>query len=117
MANDSFDIKAWSFDHKCNGRYRPGVLALREIRRFQNTTHQMIPRLPFQRLVRQIAQEHFGTFKWKAVALEALQDGVESYLIGLFEDANLAAIHAKRVTIMPRDIVLAKRIRGEQEKL
>ncbi|XP_027201889.2 histone H3.3-like [Dermatophagoides pteronyssinus] len=93
-------------------RYRPGTIALREIRRYQSTTHQLIPRLPFQRIVREIAQSLKDTLRFQPLALEALQEAAESYLIVLFEDANLCAIHARRVTIMPRDINLARRIRG-----
>ncbi|GLV46552.1 histone H3 [Carabus blaptoides fortunei] len=73
-------------------RYRPGTVALREIRRYQKSTELLIRKLPFQRLVQ----------------------ASEAYLVGLFEDTNLCAIHAKRVTIMPKDIQLARRIRGER---
>ena len=61
-----------------------------------------------------MTQEYAPTkdFRWKADALLALQEMAEAYLVGLFEDANLAAIHAKRVTIMVKDIQLARRIRG-----
>ncbi|CAL8287496.1 hypothetical protein WMY93_007340 [Mugilogobius chulae] len=72
-------------------RYRPGTVALREIRRYQKSTELLIRKLPFQRL-----------------------EASEAYLVGLFEDTNLCAIHAKRVTIMPKDIQLARRIRGER---
>ena len=97
-------------------RYRPGVLALKEIRRLQKTTELQIPRLPFQRLVREIVQNFQSgplPFMWQASALGALHEAAEAYLVGLFEDTNLCAIHAKRVTIMPRDVHLARRIRGE----
>eukprot|EP00605_Chrysophyceae_sp_TOSAG23-4_P001191 GSChrysophyteH1.ASY1.ANO1.1300.1 assembled CDS len=80
-------------------RYRPGTVALREIRRYQKSTELLIRKLPFQRL---------------GSAVLALQESAEAYLVGLFEDTNLAAIHAKRVTIMPKDIQLARRIRGER---
>jgi histone H3 len=53
--------------------------------------------------------------RFQSVALLALQEATEAYLVGLFEDTNLCAIHAKRVTIMPKDIQLARRIRGERE--
>ena len=94
-------------------RYRPGTVALREIRRFQKSTELLIRRLPFQRLVREIAQDFKGRLNFSSGAILALQEGAEAYLIGLFEDTNLCAIHAKHITIMPKDIQLARRIRGE----
>jgi len=93
-------------------RFRPGQLALKEIRRYQKSTELLIRALPFQRLVRDIANEFMIGVRFQAVALSALQEGAESYLIGMFEDTNLCAIHAKRVTIMPKDMQLARRIRG-----
>ena len=94
-------------------RWRPGALALREIRRYQKSTELLIRKLPFQRLVREIAQSFKTELKFQAAALGALQEAAEAFLIGLFEDTNLCAIHAKRVTIMPKDIQLARRIRGK----
>ena len=95
-------------------RYRPGTVALREIRRYQKSTELLIRKLPFQRLVREIAQEFKTDLRFQGSAVLALQEAAESYLVGLFEDTNLCAIHAKRVTIMPKDIQLARRIRGER---
>jgi histone H3 len=95
-------------------RYKPGTVALREIRRYQKSTDLLIRKLPFQRLVREIAQDYKTDCRFQAQAIDALQEASESYLVGLFEDTNLAAIHGKRVTIMPRDIHLARRIRGER---
>ncbi|XP_052849287.1 histone H3.3A [Drosophila gunungcola] len=144
-------------------RYRPGTVALREIRRYQKSTELLIRKLPFQRLVREIAQDFKTDLRFQSAAIGALQvrilflfdDGLfdhgdfkrgfeliaksikiilyflyfciynyiiffdlqeasEAYLVGLFEDTNLCAIHAKRVTIMPKDIQLARRIRGER---
>lgn len=95
-------------------RYRPGTVALREIRRYQRSTDLLIRKLPFQRLVREIANLIEPDFRFQALAVLALQEASEAYLVGLFEDANLCAIHAKRVTIMPKDIQLARRIRGER---
>lgn len=95
-------------------RYRPGTLAIREIRRLQNTTSLLIRKLPFSRLVRGIIKKQSGdVYRIQMSGLECLQEAAEAYLIGLFEDTNLAAIHAKRVTIMPKDILLARRLRGE----
>jgi histone H3 len=95
-------------------RYRPGTVALREIRKFQKSTELLIRKLPFQRLVREIATEYKSDLRFQSQAVLALQEASEAYLVGLFEDTNLCAIHAKRVTIMPKDIQLARRIRGER---
>ena len=95
-------------------RYRPGTVALREIRKYQKSTDLLIRKLPFQRLVREVAQEYKSDLRFQSSAVLALQEASESYLVGLFEDTNLCAIHAKRVTIMPKDIQLARRIRGEK---
>jgi histone H3 len=95
-------------------RYRPGTVALREIRRYQKTTDLMIRKLPFQRLVKEITQDFKDLLRYQGSAILALQESAEAYLVGLFEDTNLCAIHAGRVTIMPKDIALARRIRGER---
>lgn len=95
-------------------RYRPGTLALREIRRYQKSTELLLRKLPFQRLVREIAQDYRSELRFQSSAIQALQHACEDYLTGLFEDANLLAIHAKRVTIFPKDLRLARRIRGER---
>ncbi|KAH8078199.1 hypothetical protein JL720_9878 [Aureococcus anophagefferens] len=95
-------------------RYRPGTVALREIRRYQKSTELLVRKLPFQRLVREIAQDFKTDLRFQGSAVLALQEAAEAYLVGLFEDTNLCAIHAKRVTIMPKDIQLARRIRGER---
>jgi len=96
-------------------RYRPGTVALREIRRYQKSTELLIRKLPFQRLVREIALEVGLTgLRFQPSAILALQEASESYVVGLFEDSNLCAMHAKRVTVMPKDIQLARRIRGER---
>ena len=123
-------------------RFRPGTVALREIRRYQKSTELLIRRLPFQRLFREIAQEFKADLRFQSSAVQAIQEAAEAYLVNLFEgmpsrvflfpacrahalvllrcfplclsDTNLCAIHAKRVTIMPKDIQLARRIRGER---
>ena len=95
-------------------RYRAGTVALQDIRHFQKTSALLIRKLPFQRLVREIAQD-FKTDLWfQSAAILCLQEVAEAYLVRLFDDANLCAIHARRVTIMPKDILLARRIRGER---
>ena len=98
-------------------RYRPGTVALREIRRYQKSTELLIRKRPFEKLVRELIQEFESTkdsLRLGKDAKFALQEAAEAYLVGLFEDTNLCAIHAKRVTIMPKDIQLARRIRGER---
>ena len=102
-------------------RYRPGTVALKQIRQYQKSTELLIRKLPFQRLVREIACDQdvitsplCGKVRFQSAAIMALQEASEAYLVGLFEDSNLCAIHAKRVTIMPKDIQLARRIRGER---
>lgn len=94
-------------------RYRPGTVALREIRKYQKSTDLLLRRLPFQRLVREIAADFKNDLRFQSTAILALQEASEAYLVSLFEDTNLCAIHAKRVTIMPKDMQLARRIRGD----
>ena len=94
-------------------RWRPGTVALREIRRYQKSTELLIRKMPFQRLVREIAVEYRDDLKFQRVALAALQEAAEAFLVGLFEDANLCVLHAKRVTLMKKDLDLALRIRGK----
>ena len=93
-------------------RFRPQTVALQEIRRYQKNTDLFIRKLPFQCLVHEIIFKHKQDYRLAAAA--ALQEAAEAYLMGLFEDTNLCAIHAKRVTIMPKDIQLARRICGER---
>ncbi len=95
-------------------RYRPGTVALREIRRYQKSTELLIRKRPFQKLVREVAQDFKADLRFQSHAIMALQEASEAYLVSLFEDTNLCAMHAKRVTIMPKDMGLALRIRGER---
>ena len=102
-------------------RFRPGTVALKEIQRYQKSMELLIRKLPFQRLVREIscdkkviASPLCGKVRFQSLAIKVLQEASEAYLVGLFEDTNLCAIHAKRVTIMPKDIQLARRICGER---
>tara|TARA_B100001564_G_scaffold359491_1_gene381518 strand:+ start:627 stop:1049 length:423 start_codon:yes stop_codon:yes gene_type:complete len=95
-------------------RYKPGTVALREIRKYQKSTELLCRKLPFQRLVREIMQDYSATItRFSHEAILGLQEASEAYLVGLFEDTNLCAIHTKRVTIMPKDIQLARRVRSE----
>ena len=95
-------------------RYRPGTVALREIRRYQKTSELLKRQMPFQRLVREIAQVHNPYLRFQSGAILALQESAEAYLVGLLEDTNLCSIYTKRVTIMPKDMQLAQWIRGER---
>ena len=95
-------------------RFRPGTVALREIRKYQKSTDLLIRKLPFQRLVREVAQEFKPDLRFQTSAISALQEAAESYIVSLFEDMNLCAIHSKRVTVMTKDLYLARRIRGER---
>lgn len=96
-------------------RYRPGTVALREIRKYQKSTDLLLRKLPFQRLAREIAQSIRGDLRFQATALAASQEASEAFLVGLMEDANLCAIHARRVTIMPKDLQLSQQIRREYQ--
>mmetsp|Transcript_30298 Transcript_30298/g.69725 ORF Transcript_30298/g.69725 Transcript_30298/m.69725 type:complete len:143 (+) Transcript_30298:94-522(+) len=100
--------------NKKTKRYKSGHLALKEIKKYQKSTDLLIQKLPFQRLVKKVAEDIKTNLMFQSQAILALQEASEAYLVGLFEDTNLCAIHAKRVTIMPKDIQLARRLRGER---
>jgi len=94
-------------------RWKPGTVALRQIRKMQKGTDTLIARAPFARLVKQIAAaQSVNGFRWQRSALAAAHEATEAYIIGLLGDANLCALHARRVTMMPRDLHLARRLRG-----
>ena len=95
-------------------RFRPGTVALRQIRKLQKGTELLIQKAPFQRLVRETAEKHKTGLRFAASALAALQESTESYIVSLLSDANLCSLHAKRVTAMPSDLHLARRLRGER---
>ena len=95
-------------------RYQSGTVALREIRRYQKSTELLIHKLPFQRLVREILQGYSVGYRVTLAMMMALQEAAEAYLVQLLEDSNLCAIHAKHITIQPKDIQLARRIHGER---
>ena len=122
LQNVGYSHRSWEQAHEARregrlvriGRFRPGVMALREIRHYQKSSALLIRKLPFQRLVREIAQDFKTNLRFQSAAILCLQEAAEAYLVGLFEDTNLCAIHAKRVTITPKDLQLARRIRGER---
>ena len=105
--------------HKKKRRWKPGTVALRQIRHFQRTTDLLVKRAPFSRLVRQVLlnKVEFTMFprgvRMNKIALEALQHSFEAYMVSVLEEANLACIHRKKVTVTPRDVQLARRIRHE----
>ena len=96
-------------------RFKPGTVALREIRKYQKSTDLLLLRAPFQRIVREITGTYDPDLRFASQALIALQEATEAYLVGIFEDTNLCAIHAKRVTVQKKDMELARRIRGDKE--
>ncbi len=106
--------KARAPGQKKQRRFRPGTVALRQVRKLQRTTGTLIRRAPFQRMVRGIAQQAKDGLRFASAALAAVQEATESYVVSTLSDANLAALHAKRVTVMPRDLHLARRLRGER---
>lgn len=94
-------------------QFRSGTVALREIRKYQKSTDLLMRKLPFERVVREVIRGHNATLRIQADALKALQEAAEDRLVGIFEDANLCTIHANKITLSPKDIKLATRMRGE----
>lgn len=96
-------------------RRRPGTAALQEIKRYQKSTDLLLRKLPFARLVREVAQDIniVPEVRFQSSAILALQCAAEAYLVSIFDDANLLSIHANRKTVQQKDIWLARRIRGE----
>ena len=95
-------------------RRKAGTVALREIKRYQKSIDNLLPRAPFQRLVRTIVEDMDHQLRFQSQALVAIQEATEAYIVALFEDTNLCAIHAKRMTILKKDMQLARRIRGDR---
>jgi len=95
-------------------KMKAGTVTLREIKKYQRTVNMLLPRASFQRLVRSITMEMDHSLRFQSQALQALQEAAEAYIVGLFEDTNLCAIHAKRVTVQKKDMDLARRIRGDR---
>jgi histone H3 len=85
---------------------------IREIKKYQSTTDLLLPKAPFERLVREIAQAKQPDIKFRPAAIEALQEASEALLIGMMEDGLLCTVHAQRVTLMRKDLELAERIRA-----
>ena len=113
----SFKTRGRSHQHggvKKPHRFRPGTVALRQIRKYQKSTDLLIRKLPFQRLVKEIVHKAFPNLdlRFQSTALLTLQEAAESFLVNMFNDVNLIAIHGNRVTIYPKDIKLWKRLMG-----
>ena len=96
-----------------DGRLHPGVKAMHEVMHYQNTTELLIQKVSFQRVVRELCETIHSDIRFESQALLALQEAAESYLVGLFEDANLCTAHAKRIIVRPQDIQLSRRIRRD----
>ena len=96
--------------------YRPRTKALWEIRWFQKSTKLLIPKMAFLRVACEILQRESPTSRIQASTVLALQEAAEGCLICLMEDTNLCTIHSKRITILPKDMQLARRIQGETLK-
>ena len=95
-------------------RWRPGTVALREVRRLQKSTEALVAKAPFARLVREVAETHKAGLRFQASAIAAIQEATEAHVVSLLSDSNLSALHAGRVTAMPRDLQLVRRLRGER---
>ena len=95
-------------------RWKPGTVALRQVKKLQKSTELLIAKAPFSRLVREIAESHKAGLRFQSSAVAAIQEATESFVISLLGDANLTALHANRVTALPRDLQLVRRLRGER---
>ena len=95
-------------------RWRPGTVALREVRKAMKGTELLVAKAPFQRLVRECAEGHKAGLRFQSAAVAAIQEATEAYVISLLADANLAASFAGRVTCMPKDLHLVRRLRGDR---
>jgi len=94
--------------------YRPGTVILREIRKFQKSTELLILKRPFQRLVKEVAQNYKTDLRVQSTALVVLQEAAEDYIVGVMEDSVLCAVHGGRQTLMAKDMALARHIRGPE---
>ncbi len=90
--------------------FKRGTKALREIRQYQKSTELLLRKLPFQRLVREVAGDVKSDLRFQASAMAAMQEASEAYLAVIMEETNQIAIHTKRQTISDKDMQLARRI-------
>ena len=108
-------VKGAEDDEKKKRRNRPGTVALREIKKYQKMEDKRLcAKAPLLRRIRDLMSTHDPEMRIQAVALEAVHEAVEAYMVNMLEDANLCCIHAKRQTLMKKDISLAMRIRGDE---
>lgn len=106
-------INPFLLREKKNRKRVVGGHVLNEIRKLQDNTDYLLPRAPFQRLVKEICQDNFEEeIRWTTLSMQALQTSAEEYMVGLFEDSYLCSMHCKRVTLLSQDLQLARRIRG-----
>ena len=94
-------------------RFRPGTVAIREIKQQQKSTNACIPLTPFERIVREIIQDYAREVRLQPEAVKALRSAAEEYVVKKFENANLLAIHAKRSTVQVQDFRKVGRIQNE----
>lgn len=113
-SSDGAVVAAGQVKERKPHRFRPGTVALREIRRYQKSGELLLRKLPFQRVVREIAQQFKSELRFQEAAIMALQEAAEMFLTNLFEDTNLVTVYNKRQTIKPRDMQLAMRLRGDR---
>ena len=95
-------------------RWKPGTVALRQVKKLQKSTDLLIAKAPFSRLVRELADSHKVGLRFASAAVAAIQEATEAFVVSLLGDANLTALHANRVTALPRDLQLVRRLRGER---
>ena len=95
-------------------RWRPGTVALRQVKKLQKSTELLIAKAPFSRPVREIADSQKVGLRFQSSAVAAIQEATEAFVVSLLSDANLTALHANRVTALPRDLQLVRRLRGER---
>ena len=95
-------------------RWKPGTVALRQVKKLQKSTELLIAKAPFSRLVREVAESGKAGLRFQSSAVAAIQEATEAFVVSLLSDANLTALHANRVTALPRDLQLVRRLRGER---
>ena len=93
-------------------RFKPGTIAMKQIREFQKSVNLLIPRAPFQRVIKEKALRENREIRFQSAAIQAIQEAAEAHITSVMEDSNLICLHANRVTLMGKDLNLARRIRG-----
>lgn len=98
-------------------RFKTGTVALRDVRHYQKSVELLIRKLPFQRYVKSTVYAQKADMRFQGAAMAALHEAFEAYLVSLFEDAQLCAVHANRVTVMAKDINLVVKLRGNDDRV